>query len=278
MGVVEAHAVAGGIGDWFYGDLRRPFTVAGMWGLQRVLDPAGCPMLGLDGHVCGSNVGSPGVALAPSSLAFGDQAVGTTSASRTVTVTNSGNAVLAVTGLTIAGSDFTVASDTCLGKAVASGASCTVDVTFTPQAGGSRSSSLQIADNASGSPQTVSLSGNGVAPTTITLSATSVDFGNTRAGATATKTVTVTNTGTNALQVSPAIATGFGPTANVTGMNAGDFGVQSTTCNSSVAAGGTCTVTLAFKPTATGARSASFAFTSNATGSPHSVALTGTGK
>jgi hypothetical protein len=54
MGVVDAH-IAGGaggrghnVGDHFYGDLRRPFTDAGMWGLQRVLDPtAGCPIKAL---------------------------------------------------------------------------------------------------------------------------------------------------------------------------------------------------------------------------------------
>jgi FtsP/CotA-like multicopper oxidase with cupredoxin domain len=62
MNVVDAH-VSGGAGgrghaagDYFYGDLRRPFTVAGMWGLQRVLDPAGCPINGLDGSVCGQPI------------------------------------------------------------------------------------------------------------------------------------------------------------------------------------------------------------------------------
>ena len=56
MGVVDAHVDAGApfVGDYFYGDLRRPFTQAGMWGLQRVLDPAGCPIKGLDGRVCGT--------------------------------------------------------------------------------------------------------------------------------------------------------------------------------------------------------------------------------
>jgi hypothetical protein len=58
-GDIDAHTVAGGAanstGDFFYGDLRRPFTVAGMWGLQRVLDPAaGCTIKGLDGRVCGT--------------------------------------------------------------------------------------------------------------------------------------------------------------------------------------------------------------------------------
>jgi manganese oxidase len=59
-GTVDAH-VAGGaggrnsaVGDFFYGDLRRPFTVAGLWGLQRVLPAAGsgCPIKPLDGKTC----------------------------------------------------------------------------------------------------------------------------------------------------------------------------------------------------------------------------------
>jgi hypothetical protein len=44
------------VGDFFYGDLRKPFTVAGMWGLQRVLpQPTGvldCPILKIDGNPC----------------------------------------------------------------------------------------------------------------------------------------------------------------------------------------------------------------------------------
>jgi hypothetical protein len=63
MGVVDAHVTAGSIGDYFYGDLRRPFTVAGMWGLQRVLDPVGCPMIGVDGHVCGAALPAPTVTM-----------------------------------------------------------------------------------------------------------------------------------------------------------------------------------------------------------------------
>jgi hypothetical protein len=47
---------AGTVGDFFYGDLRKPFTVAGMWGLQRVLpQPTGvldCPILKIDGNPC----------------------------------------------------------------------------------------------------------------------------------------------------------------------------------------------------------------------------------
>ncbi|NUR76463.1 MAG: Ig-like domain-containing protein [Thermoleophilia bacterium] len=79
QGVVEAHVTSGSVGDYFYGDLRRPFTVAGMWGLQRVFDPLGCPILGLDGRMCGMPLAAPTVTLT-------DPAVGATVSGDAVTV------------------------------------------------------------------------------------------------------------------------------------------------------------------------------------------------
>jgi hypothetical protein len=65
---------------------------------------------------------------------------------------------VAVTGTNA--SDFTEIADTC-GSSVAAGGNCTIGVTFTPSAAGQRTATLSIADNASGSPQAVSLSGTG---------------------------------------------------------------------------------------------------------------------
>ena len=62
----------------------------------------------------------------------------------------------------------------------------------------------------------------------------------------------------------------------LTGANAGDF-AQTNTCGSSVAAGGNCTISVTFDPTASGSRSASVSFTDNASGSPQSLNLSGTG-
>jgi hypothetical protein len=69
---------------------------------------------------------------------------------------------LSITSLTFTGtnaSDF-AHTDTC-GTSVAAGANCTIAVLFTPSASGARTAALSIADNATGSPQTVSLSGTG---------------------------------------------------------------------------------------------------------------------
>jgi hypothetical protein len=105
------------------------------------------------------------VSLTPATVAFGSQAVTKTSAAQTVTVKNSGTAPLSITGLSVTGSnaaEFTQTNTCPVAPAtLAAGASCTVSVTFTPSAVGSRTASLNVVDNAQGSPQTVALSGTG---------------------------------------------------------------------------------------------------------------------
>jgi len=211
----------------------------------------------------------PVLSLSTSSLSFGSQAVGNASAAQVVTLSNSGGALsissIAVTG-TNAG-DFSQ-SNTC-GSSVAGGANCTISVTFKPTAAGSRSAAVSITDNATGSPQTVSLSGTGTAtPPGVSLSTSSVNFGNqavnTSSGA---QTVTLSNTGGSSLSI-----TGIA----ISGTNAGDF-TQSNTCGTSVGAGANCTISVTFKPTAAGSRTGTMSITDNAAGSPQSVALSGTG-
>ena len=85
-----------------------------------------------------------------------------TSTSPTVTLSNTGNATLSITSLAMTGtnaSDFDQ-TNTC-GSSLAAGANCTIVVMFTPSIAGTEAASLSLADNASGSPQTVSLSGAG---------------------------------------------------------------------------------------------------------------------
>jgi len=100
---------------------------------------------------------APAATLSTTSLGFGVQAIGTTSGSQQVTVTNSGTGALTITSVQ-ATSQF-AATSTC-GAPVAPSSSCTIQVTFTPTASGVQAGTLTITDNASNSPQTVSLSGN----------------------------------------------------------------------------------------------------------------------
>jgi parallel beta-helix repeat protein len=104
--------------------------------------------------------GSSGPALSanPSSLAFGSQALNTTSSAQTVTVNNAGTAAATVSAIGTTG-DF-AQTNTC-GSSIAAGASCTVSVTFTPTASGTRTGNLTITSNASNSPTIVALTGTG---------------------------------------------------------------------------------------------------------------------
>jgi Cep192 domain 4 len=109
---------------------------------------------------------APAVSLSPPSLSFGNQQVNTTSAAQTVTLTNSGNTALTINdiGLSDTNSGDFAQINTCPSnsRTLAAGASCTIRVTFTPTASGSRSASVTITDDALGSPQSVPLSGTGV--------------------------------------------------------------------------------------------------------------------
>jgi regulation of enolase protein 1 (concanavalin A-like superfamily) len=104
----------------------------------------------------------PAFTASPSSVTFASQAVGTTSPSQAVAIRNTGTAPMNVQSVSIGGgSSFGLTSDACTGATVAAGASCTVQVAFTPVASGSQSGTLSIADSAPGSPHRVPLSGTG---------------------------------------------------------------------------------------------------------------------
>ncbi len=219
----------------------------------------------------GTAANAPAVTLAPTALTFASQNVGTSSVPQAITLTNSGNAALTITSITIAGanaSDFTE-TNTCPASLTAN-ANCTISVTFKPTATGARSASVSIIDNATGSPQSVSLTGTGApanAPT-VTLAPTSLTFASQNVGtSSAPQSVTLTNSGNAALTI-----TGV----SLTGANAGDFS-QTNTCPASLAVEANCIISVTFKPTAGGARTASVSIADNATGSPQAVALSGTG-
>jgi hypothetical protein len=107
-------------------------------------------------------VASPVATLTPTSLSFASQTHGTTSAGKPITLTNSGSAALTISGITISGTnknDFAVTNN--CGSLLGAGASCTLTVTFTPVGTGSESAVISIADNASNSPQALSVLGSG---------------------------------------------------------------------------------------------------------------------
>jgi hypothetical protein len=101
------------------------------------------------------------VSLNPASLNFGAQTVGTTSAGKTITILNHEKVTVNFTSITITGtgsSDF-AQTNTC--TSLSSGATCTVNVTFTPSVSGALSATLVLTDSATNSPQTAKLAGTG---------------------------------------------------------------------------------------------------------------------
>ena len=123
-----------------------------------------------DGEWIGSATSAPAVTLSATSLNFGTQTVGT-KANQTLKITNSGTAPLTVSSVQLSGTnaaDFSIVTNGCTAS-VAPAASCQLSLTFDPSAVGSRTATLSITDNATGSPQTVSLTGTGSSAPTPTV-------------------------------------------------------------------------------------------------------------
>ncbi len=213
--------------------------------------------------------GTPPISLSATSLSYGDQDVSTTSASQSVTLTNTGSAKLAISSIAVTGTDASsfVFANNC-GSSLAVGASCTIHGHFTPTTTGALTAAVTITDNASGSPQSISLSGTGVSPTTVSLSSTSLSFGYQEVSTTsASQSVTLTNTGSSILAITSIAAAGTGASSFVFANN----------CGSSLAVDASCTIHGHFTPTTTGALTAAITITDTATGSPQNIALSGTG-
>ena len=198
----------------------------------------------------------------PTLFAFGDQAINTTSAARTVTISNSGTAAANISSITVSG-EFQQTTN--CGGALAVGASCTVNVSFRPTTTGAKSGTVTVNSNATNPAMTVPLSGNGISLTAM-LSAipSSVAFGNQTTNTSSTRAVTITNTGN-----SP------GTVSGVSISGGGQF-TQTHNC-STLAANATCTVTVAFAPTTATSQTGTLTIASNASNPSLAVSLSGTG-
>ncbi|MEJ2008649.1 MAG: choice-of-anchor D domain-containing protein [Acidobacteriota bacterium] len=185
------------------------------------------------------------VSLSPTSLAFGNQTVGTTSAAQTVTLTNSSTAPLTIESYG-ASLPFAMTTDCPLQpNTLAGGASCHLSATFSPSDIGDIGQvvgQVSITDSAEDSPQTIPVTGTGTGPL-VSLSPQPLVFGNQEVGTTsAAQTATLTNTGNADLTIT-GIITGTGPFT------------PSDDCPrapSTIPPGATCTISVAFAPTTWG--------------------------
>ncbi|MGB7130584.1 MAG: choice-of-anchor D domain-containing protein [Candidatus Sulfotelmatobacter sp.] len=210
----------------------------------------------------GSGVNPATVTLFPTSLSFTAQLVGTSSAAQTATLTNTGDQNVTIASISVSGA-FTE-TNSCSSTLVA-GASCTTQIVFAPALPGTSSGTLTVTDNAAGSPQQVLLSGTG---TVMSFSPTAVNFGDQTVGtASAGAPITLSNVGSSAVSLTSIAISGTDPQ---------DF-FESNACGRTLAAMSSCTITVRFRPTTQGARSAQVTVSDTGGGSPQTLALSGTG-
>ena len=212
------------------------------------------------------------VSVSPTSLNWVSVPVGGKGAQKVVTLTNSGTTAITISSIGFTGAnpgDFEIFSKTC-GSSLSASSSCTASIIFGPTTTGNRSAMLNFTDSASNSPQTVALTGFGApASGTVSVSPTSLSYGSINVGSSSSaKSATLSNGTTSSISIS---------SVAITGTNAGDFGISSKSCGTSLAASGSCSASVVFRPTAAGSRSATLSFTDSASGSPQNVVLTGTG-
>jgi len=216
-----------------------------------ILLTSGC--VGVTGK--GSNPTVTGVAIeiSPSSVSFGNVTMGQ-SATKTVTLTNTGTEALSVSGIAVAGAGFT-ASGPHLPISLAAGQSTSISAVFKPTAGAADTGTITITSNAAGSPSLVALSGTGTTGATaaaLTATPNSIAFGSVAVGSEATQTIHLENTGGESASISKLTISGSG--VSLSGL----------TAPMTLAAGQTANLTVTYKPVAAGTLTASLSITSNA--------------
>jgi hypothetical protein len=203
------------------------------------INAAGVPSVATTFPVTSNAPAVPNFALAPATSALGVTAVGTSSVALPVTLTNTGT-TLPPPSITFTGpgaSQFSQ-SNTCA-TPVAGGATCTINVMYTPTAAGYTFATLNV--TALGVTHTAIVNGTGaepfsVAPATVSFGKVSV------ASSSAPRTITVTNTGSAPLPIT---------NITITGAASGQFS-QTNNCTTPVPAGLTCTISVTFTPATTG--------------------------
>ncbi len=209
---------------------------------------------------------APAIQLSSNTISFVNDVVNTTS-SLPLIISNTGTATLSITQVTETGSPTFSVSGFSLPLNIGAGQQATITITFQPTAVGSVSGNLSIVSNAPSSPTPVTLTGTAIAAThTLAFSSTSLSFGSFTTGTSSpSQNVTITNTGNSNVAISQ--ITVSGPDYLMTG------GGAPVTLSPSQ----NLTLTITFSPTTAGVLNESISIVSNATGSPATILLSGTG-
>ena len=222
----------------------------------------------------------PLIVLSASEVRFDPQPQGVGSPAQTIAVSNRGNAGLTIDTISITGEQSQQFSEThncpTAPAALSPSAVCQIQVMFQPQIVGDLAATLSIADDASGSPQTVKLYGHAGAPVPqVSLSPTALAFGSRRVGGTsAVQVVVLKNTGSATLHIDSAI--------RIDGTSSSEFHLRAVHQSCPEATGEvepntTCSIGVAFSPVSTGNKIAQVVIDDDAAGSPHTVQLSGSG-
>src|SRR5271155_3214388 len=181
--------------------LATIFIVASM------LVTSGC--VGVTGKPGTSGAGTLSIEVSPSAVNFGSLTVGQ-SATQTLKIINSGTKSLSVSGISVAGTGFTVKAPA-LPLALAAGQTASVPTTFTATATGNASGKIMISSNAPDSPMIVALSATGVAQASnLAVTPASLSFGDVKVGATSTQAVQLKNSGSSSITISAVSITAAG--------------------------------------------------------------------
>ncbi|MGA9246845.1 MAG: choice-of-anchor D domain-containing protein [Candidatus Acidiferrales bacterium] len=206
----------------------------------------------------------PQLTATPSSAAFGSVVTGTSN-SQTINLTNGGSATVTISAVTVAGTGFSTTGITAPLN-IGAGGSATFNAVFAPTTAGAVTGSVTLTSNAPNSPLAIALSGTGLAATRLLgLSTSSLSFGNVNVGSNSSLSAVLTNNGNANVTISSVGVTGAGFSAS--GVTASEV----LTPNQSV------TVTVTFAPGTAGAITGSISIASNATNSPATINVSGTG-
>ncbi len=207
---------------------------------------------------------APALAYMPASLAFGYRQIGVQSQPQILTLKDLGTTTLDLNSIVVSGPGFALNNSTCGPTLAAAGAAtCTLSVTFTPVDGNPAPGAITITDNSSGSPHVIQLTGQGAVPA-VTLNPTSLSFPDTIVGQSSQPEImSLTNTGHATLTISRISISG-------------DFS-ETNTCGSSLSGGQNCSISVTFTPTTLGSRVGTVTIADNASNSPQTVPLSGTG-
>jgi hypothetical protein len=185
---------------------------------------------------------------------LGQVLIGTTGASEVFSVSYAGNTPSGPLVVSLSSTELVLTSDTCSGTSLASGGGCNVSIALKPTTVGAKAATLSVVGT-SGAPAIKALTGTGISASDPLASPATVDFGSISVNSTtAAQTMTIINRGGSPTGVLILSKSG----------DVGEFVLTKNSCSSVLLPAGSCSFSIAFAPTTSGAHSATFAVTDGA--------------